>query len=94
MIRLGSTVRDVYSKFEGIAIARTEWLYGCSRILIEPEALHDGKPIENVWFDEQRVEVIKDAGPVVIERAVAVDSGTGVPGTGGPQSDPSQRPDQ
>ena len=59
MIELGIRVKDMITGKTGVAVARTEWLYGCSRIGIESEKLDDGKPREIDWFDEQRVEEVK-----------------------------------
>lgn len=84
-IALGSRVRDSYTGFSGIATGKTNWLYGCSRILIEPTELHDGKPIEAVWFDEQRVELVEEEPPKVSEHSSAI--------SGGPKQDPSRRKD-
>lgn len=80
MIQLGNHVRDSLTGFSGVATARTEWLYGCARICIEPRELRDGKPIEAQWFDEQRVEVLSDDEPQVSEDNSAT--------SGGPQKDP------
>ena len=60
MIKLGSLVRDNITSFEGIAIARSEWLYGCNRIVVESRTLKDGKPIPHQWFDEQRIETVEE----------------------------------
>lgn len=83
-MKLGDKVKDSYTGFTGTATARTEWLYGCARITIEPEELKDGKPIEPETFDEQRVEVVESRDPHQSSDAVAI--------TGGPQDDPMQRP--
>jgi hypothetical protein len=80
MIQLGSRVRDVYTGFEGTAIARTEWLYGCARVSVEPTELKDGKVQDTVTFDEQRLEVLTDAAPIVSPASSAT--------TGGPHPDP------
>lgn len=80
---LGSKVRDSLTGFSGIATARTEWLYGCARIAIEPTELKDGKPIEPQWFDEQRVELIREQRPQISEISRAT--------SGGPQADPNPR---
>lgn len=81
-IQLGSKVRDAITGFEGIATGRTDWLYGCTRITIEPDKLDkEGKPIEAQWFDEQRIEVVK-----VDEPKVSKDSSAR---SGGPQKDPT-----
>ena len=82
-IVLGSKVRDTLTGFSGVAVGRTEWMFGCARVGIEPEELKDGKPIETQWFDEQRIEVIKAEEPQISENNSAT--------TGGPKNDPSPR---
>jgi hypothetical protein len=57
-IGLGSKVRDPITGFEGVVTARTEWLYGCVRVAVQTPELKDGKPVEEQWFDETRVDVI------------------------------------
>jgi len=80
MIQLGSKVRDTVSGFTGIASGRSEFMYGCARILIEPDKLDkDGKTMEAGWFDEQRVEVIQELKPKVSKASAAT--------SGGPQKD-------
>jgi hypothetical protein len=59
MIELGTKVKDLITGFTGVAVARTEWLYGCARIVVESCDLKDGVPISPQWFDEQRVEEIE-----------------------------------
>ena len=55
MIVLGKKYKDSISGYVGIATARTVYLYGCIRILLESKKLkEDGTPQE-VWFDEQRL---------------------------------------
>ncbi len=57
MINLGDKAQDTISGFEGIVTGRAEYLYGCVRVLIEPEGLtENGSPQEAQWFDEQRVD--------------------------------------
>jgi hypothetical protein len=84
-IKLGSKVRDNITGFEGIAIARTEWLHSCARVTIQPTALHDGKPVESHTFDEKQVEIVEERAPVVESHALDDDR------TGGPQDDPVSR---
>jgi hypothetical protein len=81
MIQLGSKVRDTLTGFSGMLTGRTEWLYGCIRLGIDPCKVNkDGKPIETEWFDEQRVEVIESKKPKVSKGSKAT--------TGGPVRDP------
>ena len=56
MIELGDHVVDSVSQFKGIAMARTEYLYGCVRVMVSPTGLDEkGKPFEEEWFDEGRL---------------------------------------
>lgn len=63
MIRLGSKVRDSHTGFTGLATSRTENLYGAPRICIEGYLDKDGRVPAPQWFDEARVEEVKDERP-------------------------------
>jgi len=81
-IKLGDRARDVVTGFEGVAVARTQWLNGCVRISLQPEKLDkEGKVRESQSFDVEQLEVV--GKPVKI------------PGrnTGGPRPEPARRPD-
>ncbi len=54
-IPLHAGVVDVITKFSGIVVARCEYLNGCIQYEVQPEGLHEGKPLETRWFDEQRL---------------------------------------
>ncbi len=51
MVKLGDKVKDSITGFEGVAVSRTEYLYGCVRVGVEGST----KPGESFWFDEQRL---------------------------------------
>ncbi len=58
---LGKKVRDKISSFEGIAIAKTEWLYGCIRYGVQSEKLNkDGEVPEAQWFDETQLDIVEE----------------------------------
>ena len=57
MVKLGKQYKDSISGFEGVAISRTEYLYGCVRVGLEGKA----KPGESLWFDEQRLTLVTNA---------------------------------
>jgi hypothetical protein len=57
-IKLGDKVRDKITGFKGSAVARTEWLNGCVRITIQPQAIKDGKPVGTDCFDIEQIKVI------------------------------------
>lgn len=81
MVKLGDRVKDSITGFMGIAIGKTEGLHGCMRFGVEPEALHEGKPIEAQWFDDQRLELVEELEPPVSKDSVAE--------SGGPHNDPT-----
>lgn len=56
---LGDRVKDRISGFSGIVIARTDWLNQCHRYSVQPEAMHEGKPLENQGFDEGDLVLVK-----------------------------------
>lgn len=85
MIQLGSTVRCKITGFEGIAIGRTEWIYGCTRISVQARQMQDGKPIDPQTFDEQQMEVIEVNPPAISPDSSAT--------SGGPRDIPRRRPD-
>ncbi len=77
-IKLGVKVRDKVSGFEGIVGARIVYLNGCIRYELIPRVGEDGKSRESEFFDEARIEVVKDGKQVKVERK----------STGGYQDDP------
>jgi hypothetical protein len=85
-IQLGDRVRDRITEYEGIAIARTEWLYGCVRLGVQRSGVDkDGKPFEPQTFDEGQLVVV-DAGVLSPEK-----SNVALP-PGGPRQDFVTRP--
>ena len=58
-INLGDKAKDVVTSFEGICVARTEWLNGCTRIGLQSDKLKDGLPTEPQWFDEPQLILTK-----------------------------------
>ena len=59
MINLGDEVRDSISGFRGIAIAKHEYLHGCTRVSVAPKMGKDGKLGGTLAFDEPQLIVIK-----------------------------------
>lgn len=80
MIELGTKVRDRVSGVQGIAVARTEWLNGCTRVTVQPQELKDGQPVETTTVDEPQLEVVGRKHPLREGRLL---------GTGGPKDDRS-----
>jgi hypothetical protein len=57
-VRIGDKVRDIITGLEGIAIARTVWINGCVRLVVQPQEHKDGKPAEVSTFDEPQLIVL------------------------------------
>lgn len=55
---LGNTYRDRITGFLGIAVSRTEYLYGCVRVCLETGDEKREKSVTE-YFDEQRLEAVK-----------------------------------
>lgn len=57
-VQLGDKVKDKVTGFIGIAIGKTNWLHGCTRVIVQPPMDKDGKIPESMSFDEPQLEVI------------------------------------
>ena len=56
MIKLGEIATDSLSGFTGIATARSDYLYGCIQVQLNPQTLgKDGLPGKAQWFDEPQL---------------------------------------
>jgi len=53
MITLGLSYEDKTTGFVGVAMSRTEYLYGSVRVGLQGTTLKDGKPLDWIYFDEQ-----------------------------------------
>lgn len=56
----GDRVRCLVSGFEGVVIARTEYLNGCKQYAIKPPIDKDGKMIEAAWIDEPQLLLVEE----------------------------------
>lgn len=58
--QLGDKVKDKVTGYEGIVIARSEYLNGCIRYGVQRDKLtKEGKPQESEWFDEKQLAIVK-----------------------------------
>ena len=57
-IELGDTVKDPITGFVGVAVARTEFLYSCNLITVQPIAYEENSMSESCYFDEPQLEII------------------------------------
>lgn len=61
MIELGREVQDRITGYSGIAIAKTTYLQGCNRILVQPKISNGKVTIPDAQsFDEPDLEVVGD----------------------------------
>lgn len=80
-ITLGKEVRDRVSGYKGIAISRTVYLQGCSRVGVQPKVRSGGELPEPKDFDEPDLVEI---GPGVFDTSDKEESG-------GPRFMPSKK---
>lgn len=59
-IQLGQKVRDPLSGLVGQVVTISDWLYGCTRIGIQPDGNKDGKPFDIFYIDEPQVEIVEE----------------------------------
>lgn len=64
-VKLGNEAKDTLTGFKGYVTMILVPLHGVARIAIEPTTIKDGKMADAIFFDEQRVEVIKPKEPPV-----------------------------
>ncbi len=55
-IKVGSLVRDLYSGFLGMSIARVTYMNGCVQHEVQAHADKNNKMQPNLWIDEQQLE--------------------------------------
>jgi len=73
-MKLGDVVKDRISGFKGVATCRLEYLNGCVRWQVSPQELHEGKPVDSHYFDDEQLETIPDSAPVaLVQRATGGD---------------------
>ncbi len=61
MIELGQKVKDRITGYEGIAIARLEYINGCIQYCVKPNKLDEkGKIIEGEYIDVGQLEIVGD----------------------------------
>lgn len=77
-IKLGDKYRDTISGFEGTAIARHEYIHGCTRITLQAAA--QGGEIKEYSFDAPALEAVDGPQTFTSQR------------TGGPRPTPAARP--
>lgn len=83
---VGQLVRDVISGFEGRITGMSVWITGCNTVGVKSQNLHDGKPIDGVWFDETTLELIDSVS--ILDKKEIVESVKRSPG--GPHPTPKQ----
>ncbi|MCK9567416.1 hypothetical protein M0R72_00535 [Candidatus Pacearchaeota archaeon] len=58
-VKLGVLCRDIVTGFEGIAVAKTDWLSGCIRFTLQPQTMtKEGAPKDAQAFDVEQLEVV------------------------------------
>jgi hypothetical protein len=88
---LGAHLKDRVTGFDGVVIARSEFVHNCNRYMLQPRGLDkDGKPKGAEHFDEDQLELVTKKANAYIARA---DAPSFAPSHGGPAPAPQRRAD-
>lgn len=66
-ITLGHTYVDKITGFSGVATGHCEYITGCAQTLLQPVSADSTKKPEGCWFDDQRLDHVAGAKPIVID---------------------------
>jgi len=64
-MKLGDKLKDKVTGFEGIAVAKIEYLNGCCQYCIKPQMHTSGKMPNGEYIDVQQLEVVKSDSVIV-----------------------------
>lgn len=84
---LGKKVKCRVTGFEGVVTSVSFDLYGCIQVVVNPGADKDGKMIDSMWFDINRLE-IQSEQPVM--QVPNFDFGPVAEGRNGPSEKPAR----
>jgi hypothetical protein len=79
-IELGAVYRDSITKFEGVAISVTRFMYSSSRVILQSIKLHEGKPVDPQAFDAHALILVKPAAKSPAKPMPKTAVATGGPG--------------
>jgi hypothetical protein len=65
----GTTAKDQITGFSGVVTGRTEYISGCTQVLLQPKMGKDGKRPDGEWFDEQRLLAVPGVKAIVLDNA-------------------------
>jgi len=72
---LGREAKDIVTGFKGRLTGMSTYLTGCDVYLIQPPVDKDGKRVEPIWFDENRIEYFGKKKALVLRQAKEDDPG-------------------
>ena len=58
--KLGEVAKDKITGFEGVVIARSQWLNSCNTYSVQSKELVKGAPVERQHFDEPQLELVSE----------------------------------
>ena len=75
----GQVCRDLVTGFQGTVTGRADYLTGCRQYVLTPKVKDGGDWVEGRWFDENRLELVRQAPQATIHTRET---------KGGPQHNP------
>lgn len=71
-VELGDVLKDTITGYEGVCVARAQYLTGCNQVALSPKVKDGGEPQSN-WFDIERVVVVTTGEVTVTPRQTGCD---------------------
>lgn len=77
---LGEVLKDIVTGYEGVVMARTDYLTGCNHYgLLKQKLGKEGKPEDWQWFDEKRLVKVPKKKKIELESRQNNEEGPGGP---------------
>jgi len=73
-LKLGITVKDKITDFEGIIVGHADYITGCDTYLVQPKCEKSGIKPTGEWIDEDRLIVI---GKSIVEKITVTGKANG-----------------
>lgn len=82
-VEIGNKVRDKITGLVGIVTGLTKWVTGCDTAQVQPQTLHEGRPVDACGIDVTRLEILDSSN--ILEPSTTEADCPVVAKPGGPQ---------
>lgn len=72
-LKNGQKVRDSITGFEGVITGHADYISGCEQYLVQPAVDEKGAFVNSLWFDEQRLDFVKEKTVRLVNKKAGAD---------------------